>query len=105
MSSLYCSVRIVNYGAVEVPYGVSMVHFSVRIVSSRFCLSVISGRKSYTAGVTAEEAEELYEGLGCKKLKVIGAFKLANNDPANYTYKLVFFGAKKGYVWGISCWC
>ena len=45
-------------------------------------LSVIAGRKSYTARVTAEEVEELYEGLGCKKLKAVGAFKLANDDPA-----------------------
>ena len=95
MSSLYHGVRIVNYSVVKVPYGVSTVHFSVRIVSSRFCLSVISGRKSYTARVTAEEAEELYEGLGCKKLKVIGAFKLANDDPANYTDKLVFLEQRR----------
>ena len=65
------------------------------LVSSRSCLSVIAGRKSYTAGVTAEEAEELYEGLGCKKLKVIGAFKLANDDPANYTDKLVFLEQRR----------
>ena len=73
----------------------SKVHFGVRIVSSRFCLSVITGKKSYTAGVTADKAEELYEGLGCKKLKVIGAFKLANDDPANYTGKLVFLEQRR----------
>ena len=88
-------MRIVNYSAVKVPYSVSTVHFSVRIVSNRFCLSVITGRKSYTTGVTAEEAEELYEGLGCKKLKVIGAFKLTNDDPANYTDKLVFLEQRR----------
>ena len=69
--------------------------YSASLVSSRSCLSVIAGRKSYTARATAEEVEELYEGLGCKKLKVIGAFKLANDDPANYTDKLVFLEQRR----------
>ena len=112
-------VNIVLYGARMVPYGVRMVLYSVRMVlysvrmvlygvrmvSSRFCLSVITGRKSYTTRVTAEEAEELYEGLGCKKLKVIGAFKLANDDPANYTDKLVFLEQRRDLSGVLSCWC
>ena len=87
--------NIVLYGVRMVPYSVRMVPYGVSLVSSRFCLSVIAGRKSYTAGVTAEEAEELYEGLGCKKLKVIGPFKLTNDDPANYTDKLVFLEQRR----------
>ena len=98
-------MRIVNYGAVKVPYGASKVHFSVRIVSSRFCLSVITGKKSYAVGVTAEEAEELYEGFRCKMLKVIGAFKLANDDPANYTDKLVFLEQRRDLSGEYSCLC
>ena len=79
-----------------------MVSLSARMViqcepsfKQIFVFLSLAGRKSYTAGVTAEEVEELYEGLGCKKLKVIGAFKLANDDPANYTDKLVFLEQRR----------
>ena len=33
--------------------------------------------------------------MGCKKLKAVGAFKLANDDPANYTDKLVFLEQRR----------
>ena len=65
--SVLVSANIVLYGARMVLYGARMVLYGVSLVSIRFCLSVIAGRKSYTTGVTAEEAEELYEGLGMQE--------------------------------------
>ena len=38
---------------------------------------------------------ESFEGLSCKKVKVLGSFQLSKDDPANYTDKLTFLEQRR----------
>ena len=58
---------------------------------------MLSGKKTFVPGETAEEAEELYEGLACKKVRTVGAFKLSQDDAANYTDKLLFLEQRRDF--------
>ena len=62
-----------------------------------FLSFVLSGKKTFVPGETAEEAEELYEGLACKKVRTVGAFKLSQDDAANYTDKLLFLEQRRDF--------
>ena len=53
------------------------------------------GKKTITPGSTPEEAVESFEGLSCKKVKVLGSFQLSKDDPANYTDKLTFLEQRR----------
>ena len=39
--------------------------------------------------------EEIYEGLACSKVKTIGGYKLSEDDPGNFTDKLMFLEQRK----------
>ena len=58
---------------------------------------MLSGKKTFIPGETAEEAEELYEGLACKKVRTVGAFKLSQDDAANFTDKLLFLEQRRDF--------
>ena len=51
--------------------------------------------KTILPGETPEEATEHFEGLSSKKLKCLGSFKLASDDPKNYTDKLTFLEQRR----------
>ena len=53
------------------------------------------GKKTITPGPTPEEAVESFEGLSCKKVKVLGSFQLSKDDPANYPDKLTFLEQRR----------
>ena len=55
-----------------------------------FSFLFFTGKKTITPGPTPEEAVESFEGLSCRKVKVLDSFQLSKDDPANYTDKLTF---------------
>ena len=60
-----------------------------------FSFLFFTGKKSITPGSTPEEAVESFEGLSCKKVKVLGSFQLSKDDPSNYTDKLTFLEQRR----------
>ena len=53
----------------------SIDYFSVTMSLMFLSFSVLSGQKTFTAGETPEEVEELYEGLTCQKVKTLGGLQ------------------------------
>ena len=78
-----------DYGSASIDY------FSVTMSLMILSFSVLSGQKTFTAGETPEEVEELYEGLTCQKVRTLGGFKLSADDASNYTDKLVFLEQRR----------
>ena len=97
-----CKIVGAEFGASTVFFSANMDHSSVSIdyfsvtMSLMFLsFSVLSGRKTFTAGETPEEVKELYKGLTCQKVKTLGGFKLSADDASNYTGKLVFLEQRR----------
>ena len=51
-----------------------------------FSFLFLSGKKTITPGPTPAEAVESFEGLSCKKVKVLGSFQLSKDDPTKLTF-------------------
>ena len=60
-----------------------------------FSFLFFTDKKTITPGPTPEEAVESFEGLSCRKVKVLGSFQLSKDDPANYTDKLTFLQQRR----------